>query len=370
MPLLMHKQLEVLLYPHQTALLAQRSEALIEALDGLGKTLENLASLAGRRPPRLSRPPSRVRLRPSSGLEAQRGQRSEARPLVAPWEAESTSDLIIRLLQADDDEEILAPIDRITSDDAMHRNGGLAVCDQAIEVCCEGGWMVRLPSDETINVVLYGAGAGTKVQERMVRLLRPGDGVLLIQDHKRQSLYDLILSRLNTRPGMELHLGLVRQWYVEFGVAYERWRSQGKSIEKLLAVIQQRGSQITSPDTLRSWLRGHILCPLDPRDLPRLAEVLEIEFLRFNHRRVHKAATELRGLHRSLSNRLNRWLERQATGVIYAGDDEPIDPQSGLGLTFGDFRSSILVTTVKTVRVLPGPFIRSTLGTVQREAAS
>lgn len=366
MPLLGYEEVEVLLYPHQTSLLAERSELAVQALNGLEKTLGNLASLAGQQPPRLSRsPPARLRLRPPTGLDVRRGRRTEARTVAAPWEAESPSGLITRLLHADD-EEILGPVDRVFAADATRRDGGLALCDQAIEVHCEGGWMVRLPLDETINIVLH--DGGTRVQERMVRSLRQGDCVLLIHGHKRQSLYDLILSRLNSRPGMELHLGLVRQWYVEFGAAFERWRREGKSLEALLAALRQQGSVLTSPDTLRSWLRGYTLCPSDPEDLLRLAEVLQIEFLRLNHRRVHKAASELRGLHRSLSNRLNRWLERQAAGVVYAADDEPIDPRSGLGLTFGDFRSSILVTRVTTVCTLPGPFLRSTLGTVGREA--
>lgn len=366
MPLLMYEDIDMLLYPHQTTLLEQRSEVLGQALDGLHRTLGTLSLLAGRPTPRLSNPPARVRLRPPTGLEAKRSRRTEARPVPAPWETESPSELITRLLAADDDEEIRVPIDRAAVDEANRRDGGVALCGEAIELRCDSGWMVRLPPDETINVIVH-VGSGVQVQERLVRSLRPGDRVLLIHGHKRQSLYDLILSRLHSRPNMELHLALVRQWYIEFGLAFERWHRQGKTLEDLLSALRQRGSEITSPDTLKSWLRGYILCPFDPADLGRLAEVLDIDFLRAHHARVHTAAAQLRSLHRSLSLRLNRWLERQAAGLVYGADDEPVDPQHGLGLTFGDFRSSILVTEVRAIRKVPGPFFRNALGSVERE---
>ena len=80
---------------------------------------------------------------------------------------------------------------------------------------------------------------------------------------------------------------------------------------------------------------------------------------RFNH-----YGERCRGLHRGLSKRLNRWLEQQAAGTAAQSDDEVIDEE--LGLSFGDFRSSLQVLKVERTATIDGPFLRTTLGRVRR----
>jgi hypothetical protein len=165
---------------------------------------------------------------------------------------------------------------------------------------------------------------------------------------------------------MELHLALIRRWQQDFRTAYQLWQQHGvRNLEELLRQMQKRGSSLTSPLTLRQWLWGNILCPDDPEDLRRLAEVLNMDFIRSYYQKIYQAAKRLRGLHRGLSRRLNNWLEQQATNLAdRCNDHDFIDAE--LGITFNDFRSSLLILRVTVVNEMAGIFLRSNLGRFER----
>ena len=205
------------------------------------------------------------------------------------------------------------------------------------------------------------------MDQRYVRSLRTGDRVMqvmLIHGQRRQNLYDLIVSRVHRVSAIGLRVALVRQWQDDLVLAYRGWKLHGdRNLDALLALMRERGSELTSTATLRQWLLRQTLCPADKEDLRRLAEVLEMGFVREHYRRIYGAASHLRGLHRGLANRLNRWLEQQAVG---AEEDEAVVDEN-LGLRFGDFRSSLQVLVVEGVATIEGPFLRTTLGAAGRE---
>jgi hypothetical protein len=97
----------------------------------------------------------------------------------------------------------------------------------------------------------------------------------------------------------------------------------------------------------------------------RAAEALGIKFVAQNYRAIAKGARRVRGLHRGLSNRLNRWLADQAPGGTERMGDDIIDHE--LGLTFNDFRNSLVVVDVMNLEIIRGPFLRSRLGKVSLE---
>ena len=173
------------------------------------------------------------------------------------------------------------------------------------------------------------------------------------------------MTRLHQHPSLDLPIKLIRRWQSDFASSFGKWRiHQRLGLEELLEQMRRRGSALTSSFTLRIWLCGGTLCPENPDDLLRLAEVLDMDFVRQNYRHIHRAAIRLRGLHRGLSKRLNRWLEQQATGLTGGSDGAVID--ADLGLTFGDFRNSLLVLRVATVQPITGPFLRTSMGTLER----
>jgi hypothetical protein len=206
------------------------------------------------------------------------------------------------------------------------------------------------------------------LDERYIKSLQPGTRVLLIHGQQRQNLYDLIVSRIHRHASIELHLRLIQRWREDFVVGYQGWRRlQGRNLDALLLEMARRGSKLTSSFTLRQWLWGNTLGPDDPEDLRRLAEVLDMDFVKQYYRRIDEAAQRIRGLHRGLAIRLNSWLKQQVAGVGVGADDSDVIDER-LGLTFGDFRSSLLVLQVQTVTTVAGPFLREALGNLERIA--
>jgi hypothetical protein len=235
-------------------------------------------------------------------------------------------------------------------------------CDSAIDIAFEQGWRGRFAVDDMLNVVVA-TGRGFGTDERFSRSIRPGDRVLLIHGSRRQNLYDLIVERVHRHPAIELHLALLRRWREDFQEAVHRWHP--RTLDELLQQLRERGSRLTSSGTLYHWLRGWTLCPQDSADIVRAAEVLNMPFLQKNHSAVAKAARRVRGLHIGLSIRLGRWLtEPHGKDGTGAGEDF-ID--ESLGLTFSDFKNSIVVVAVETVTAQRGPFLRSGLGRVSQE---
>jgi hypothetical protein len=274
---------------------------------------------------------------------------------------------VSRLLQVDediDDDDSTVSLDTDESAEPTDPEDPSPWCHSAIEVEFDQGWQARFAPDETINVIVT-SPSGQHTDERYIRSLQLGDRVVVIHGQRRQSLYHLIILRVHHHPAIELHLALIRRWQEDFAVAYSRWRQHGvRNLEKLLRQMQQLGSPLVSSLTLRQWLRGDTLCPQDEQDLHRLAEVLDLGFVQQYQRRIYQAANRLRGLHRGLAHRLSRWLEQQAAGLTTGSDDDVIDAE--LGLTFGDFRNSLMILHVTAVRTVTGLFTRSDLGKLER----
>jgi hypothetical protein len=295
----------------------------------------------------------------------------------AIWQPEDTVSEVTRLLQVDEEtaaEEVILDEPAGSGTTSSVEKSADIWCEEAVKVEFDQGWHAHFASDDIINIV-----QGGTFDPRYVSALRIGQQVLLIHGQRRQSLYDLIVSRVHKHPSIELHLAMIRRWQEELGVTFHKWQSGVPSLVELrehgprdlgglLQRIRARGSQLVSTLTLSFWLRGFVLCPLDPEDLRRVAEVLDMNFVRQYRGRVVQAATRLRGLHRGLSIKLNHWLENQATGTVHTNDDDVIDTE--LGLTFGDVRNSLLMLRVIGIYRVTGPILRSYLGQAEKDVGT
>lgn len=277
------------------------------------------------------------------------------------WDTPQLENEVRYLFDDEDDDSSLAQDRSADGGDDGSESDTLAV-DRAYEVTFAGGWCGVFAGDQQLNFVVPST---RKVEERFVRALRVGDTALIIPSQPRQSLYTLIISRVHQHPSIELHLALLRRWREELQSGFQRWAKQHRDpVSRLHAELTRAGSTVTSTLALRFWLNGSTLCPADVDDVLRVAEVLDLPFVRSRYRQIENAASRIRGLHRGLSNRLNRWLNDQARASGDSHDAEVIDP--ALGLTFGDLRSSLIVTDVASIREVQGPFLRDTLGYIQR----
>jgi hypothetical protein len=296
-------------------------------------------------------------------------------PATGPiWSPEDTVSEVARIFQSEEEStgEEAVFIDQGEAGTATAAETSEEIwCAEAVNVQFDQGWRAYFAQDDIINVVRDGT-----LDQRHVRSLRVGERVVLIHGQQRQSLYDLIISRVHKHPSIELHLAMIRRWQEDVRVAFGQWRAHtggpneleahgARDLNGLLRRMQARGSQLVSTLTLSFWLKGFVLCPLDPEDLRRVAEVLDMGFVRQHYTRIAQAANRLRGLHRGLSLKLNRWLQDHATGVVHKSDDDVIDAE--LGLTFGDVRNSLLVLRVVRIETVTGPFLRSNLGRAEKD---
>ncbi|HEU0143651.1 MAG TPA: hypothetical protein VFQ47_02590, partial [Nitrososphaera sp.] len=369
LPVLQQANVDVIIYPHQVGALKRRAnewkQALTLDLRSLTEGLKHFSreKTAQTTPSEIPSIRPRMRLSEPVGLEAGTALRRVSSQVETLWKIDDPVAAIISLLEADDSE---LDEDSVFYESQQHIQPSeyATWCDEAVELRFEGGASVIYPSDEFINVVIVGA-SGLEVDERAVRSLRKGDRVVLIHGQQRQSFYELIISRMHQHPSLTLHLNLIRRWQTDFASAYLRWQQRGRyNFEQLLRFMRDRGSELISSVTIQAWLRGQTLCPQDAEDLRRLSEILEMDFVRQNYQRIAKAASRLRGLHRGVANKLNRWLQQQATGIDAGNDDEIIDPD--LGLTFGDLKSSLSLQRISEVQVISGPLLRSSLGKLEK----
>jgi hypothetical protein len=369
-------RLEVLLWPHQESVLERRVRHLSSELSLSSHNLRELLALLDEPGNRGSEQATteRLVLKLGRARDVTAGVlRDELRAkahAASLWKRPDAADAIASLFAcvppAEDEENYPPPtsLDEAAADPESAALAENLWVQDAIEVQLEGGSHVLLPSDETVNVIIRKNG-GTEVEERYVRSLRAGDKILFIQGQRRQSLYELLVSRVHRDPVIAQYLALVRRWQDDLLRAFsERERESRISPESLLRDLRAKGSELTSPHTIRAWLHRLVLAPNDPEDLRRLAEVLSMGFVVKYYKQIHKAGRRLKGLHINLSARLNRWLASGgAESIAASGDEDLIDAE--LGLTVEDFRHSLLQLQVIDVRQQPGPFYRPHMGRLE-----
>jgi hypothetical protein len=370
------QRIEFVLWPHQERVLAYRLRALAAGLTmsshGLGSLLPGLEETAG--PGNLAG--SEGALRVVANREVVAGavhdelqRRSAAAPLwTRPDAAEAITSLFETLPSAEDAEEEVGTdgplLDDLASTIEVSTPPEDAWVPEAHELWFEGGRRLLLARNDTVNVIVR-TGSTAQIEETYIRAVRPGDEVLYIHGQKRQSLYDLLVSRVHRDRVIAEYLALIRHWQDDLVRSFaEAHRRLGLTPERLLSDLQARGSRLTSSQTIRTWLRRLVLAPHDVEDLRRVAEVLSMPFVTAYFRQVHKAARRLKGLHINLSARLNRWLASSDAGSVAVGEaDDVVD--SELGLTVEDFRHSLVRLRVIEVRHKQGPFYRPHMGRLE-----
>ena len=270
-------------------------------------------------------------------------------------------DEIAWLMQTDDnvspDERIL--LDQTSSETEITAHNMIAT-DRIIHIIFQEGFHVRFPQNATVQLVLE-TNMGRQLDERSVRSLRVNDVVMFIHGQNKQNLYELIVSRVHAHPSIALSVSLIQRWQDEIA---ESAKKSNLALEEILNQMQQRGSQLQTPQTIRFWVDGRVLCPSDPSDLQRIAEILDMSFAQQYYREIARAATRLRGIHIGLSRRLNQWLQHDAVETSPDQIDDFIDPE--LGITFNDFQDALRLLTVKETKQEEGLFLISDLGQLSK----
>lgn len=260
-------------------------------------------------------------------------------------------------------EEIVSPddSDAFGELDSGSANADLAeetseIIEKIILVSFHSKFEVMFSQSDKIKVI-KDSSQGKFLEEQYVRALKPGDKVLFISGPRRQNLYDLIISRVHDHPIFALHLTLIERWHHEFKICFSNSK---KTFSNLLQDLQAKGSNIQSELAIRQWYLGTIMCPQDYKDLKRLAEILNMPFVKQYQSQIFKAAQRIRGIHRVLSRKLNAWLREEAFLSGSQSFKEKIDEE--LDLDFKDFQDALMILTVKNVCEKNGLFLLTDLG--------
>jgi len=278
------------------------------------------------------------------------------------WEPLSEIDEIQSLLVEDEIDSSL-PEGMSLEGEIDEAGSQASIVDNAVKIVFSDNWYGLFAPDAKVNAV-HNVDGNIRITKRYVKSLRVGDKVIYISGQKRQSLYDLVISRVHRHPSIEIHMTLIHQWQAEIQRAYVEWRGKGKTLDDLLREMKERGSSIESDVTLRFWVSGCTLRPRDREDLRRIAEIIGMTFTLRHYRRIHSAGDRIHALHIALSRRLNSWIQYGASKA----DDDLLDEATGL--TFSDVRDSLILLQVKSVSNVSGPFDRCKLGWIERGTTS
>jgi hypothetical protein len=269
--------------------------------------------------------------------------------------------------ERDDDEQYVL----VDNDDSIVSNYNYeeVVLESAIKIeFVSGHGAFFAPNDilKVINPNYSGNPSEFSTIESPACKVQPGDKILYIQGQKRQSLYALLLSRIHEHPSVKTKLDLIQRWHNEFAISFDKKQElSGFTFEDLLNELRQQGSDITTTQTLYSWLYELRIAPLDKDDLKRLADILDMKFVKKYYKEIFIAARYIRGIHSGFANKLNHWLLEQAKGIVQNDKNliEYIDED--LGITLDDFKESLVILSVKSVESKNGLFYRDDLGKLE-----
>lgn len=363
--LLKHPLIEILVYSYQAQILAQRIENWNSALTtDIGADAQILAYFARKAIQEVPESlPAIVQTEPQIlALNASRYSAASSRMSLSLPIGDPVAEVSKLFQHEAEGESGISGLAAETFEDSLPDEQ----VEGAFHISFSSGWSAFFAPDDKLNVIVS-TGSGQSLDSRYVQALRPGDKILFIHGQRRQSLYDLLVDRVHRNPAFELHVAFIRRWQNDLVNAYRLQQLENSwTLEELLNRLQRLGSSLTSTQTIRTWLQGSILAPDDPEDLRRLAEVLDLAFVRKNYRDIHAAANRLAGLHRSLAIRLNKWLEHELSGL--AADDETLygafDRDSGLSLQ--DIRDSLLVLQIESICKQREPILYRQLRQLER----
>ncbi|MFQ5750385.1 MAG: hypothetical protein ACE5HI_00180 [bacterium] len=350
---------EVLVYPHQLKSLSYQVSNWGNLLSpDITTVVTSLSTLANVEKPDMLPEKKCIYRMGDTRIVAGKPISKELKRNEPIWKPKSEEDEVAYIFTNEED----GPTDDLIFTEEEEQVGKETVVDRALEINFESGWTGLFALESRINVV-QSTSQGDTFESRYVKSLRKGDRIIYIYGQKRQSLYDLILSRVHHHPSIEIHLALIRRWQDEIHQAYAIWLQHGKTLYELFREMKKLNSKLETELTLNFWVTGCTLRPRDREDLRRVSEVLKMPFTSKYYKKIHSAGDRISGLHISLSRRLNAWIQSGAT--ITGITDDLIDEATGL--TFGDVSDSLILLKVESSTEVSGPFDKSSLGKIERK---
>lgn len=187
--------------------------------------------------------------------------------------------------------------------------------------------------------VLQRADAGTEVARLTV-----GDQVVFLDGDARKDILGKVLEVAKEIP----HLATAATWVEYWRDALRRGRQRFGTYSSFADALHARGCR-RETQTVRLWVIGAVIGPLDPLDVRRVGEALDDAPLRDHHATVYGGIDAFRKAHAQLMQRVGA-LALQVGPAASAGAmraDEVIDERSGL--TAADFQGCVEILRVCSI---------------------
>jgi hypothetical protein len=205
----------------------------------------------------------------------------------------------------------------------------------------DGRWVI-LDRDGTVtrfSSVLQRAEAGSEVAR-----LAAGDSVVFLDGDARKDVLAKVLEVAKEIP----HLATAATWVEYWRGALHRAKQRFGTYTAFAGALHEQGCR-RETQTVRLWVIGDTIGPLDSLDIRRVGEALDDAPLRDHHTMVYQGIDAFRKAHAQLMQRVGT-LALQVGPAASAGAmraDEVIDERSGL--TAADFQGCVEILRVASI---------------------
>lgn len=207
----------------------------------------------------------------------------------------------------------------------------------------DGRWAI-VDRDGTISRYNPGDRRAEQVSVVDARTVAAGDFLVFLDGDARKDVLAKVLEVAKEIPHLAAPATWVEYWRTSLRRARERYKTYNALGEALRALGCRRETQ-----TVRLWVVGTTIGPLDRLDVRRVGEALEDATLRDHHDLVYEGIDSFRNAHAQLMERVGALAFRVGPAATSGAlrSDEVIDERSGL--TAADFQDCIELLQVRSI---------------------
>jgi hypothetical protein len=178
-----------------------------------------------------------------------------------------------------------------------------------------------------------------------VNSLEPGHRLIIVNPTARESIAYRMLAAKTDRQADQFDTLMIERWQLELATGI---RNQRMTHNKVLQKIQELGSRRISTIVIGQWARGDVLGPLDTRDIYRIGQAIESEWLMQNWQRVGLALLMVRSGHRLLGRQITRIIQRAAV-ADYDLPNRDAQFLEEIGITIGELQDAVTLLAIEAV---------------------
>jgi hypothetical protein len=178
-----------------------------------------------------------------------------------------------------------------------------------------------------------------------VGILEPGHRLIIVNPTARESIGYRIFAAKSGEESDQVDTLMIERWRLELATGIQ---SLGLTHNEILQRIQDLGSKRISSLVIGQWKSGVVLGPLDTRDIYRIGQAINSDWLMQNWQRVGLALLMVRSGHRLLGRQITRIIQRAAVGdyELSRRDEEFLQQ---IGITIGELHDAVSLLGVQAV---------------------